>query len=179
VGFLDLQHGLASDGWLLNDNLRITPLDGPAPVELPAPKRFTDPKAGFESAVYDALSAAQTIRTLLGATDETQPEDIRHGMSWQLLDATRMLRENPSCAALPSITRDSFAQLSAAASTVFLHTQEPPWLFPDRLDQSSVWITQLILRAWSQAALEMLEVARRHRAIEPGTTDNSPVDAGS
>ncbi|MFI1996916.1 hypothetical protein [Actinoplanes sp. NPDC020271] len=69
--FRDLQLGLASDGWHLTDNLRVTPLDGPAPIELPAPERIADPKAAFESAVHDALSAAQTIRALLGASGNT------------------------------------------------------------------------------------------------------------
>jgi hypothetical protein len=164
IQFLDLKHALASDGWHLDDSLRITPLLGPAPVELPAPDRFTDPAAGFDSAVTEALAAAQTVRTLLGGTDDTRPTALHQVLTWQLLDATRLLQDDPSCAALPEIAREAFTQLSAAAATLFRHTQQPGHLGWAAMDQSSVWIAQVTLRAWGQAALEMLEVARRHRS---------------
>jgi hypothetical protein len=126
------------------------PLTGPVPVDEPAPPRYRDPAAAFEAAIHDALAAAQTIRQLLGGTEASAPADFNQRLSWQLLDAAHLLQDEPRSAALPTITREAFNQLTVSASTLFLLTHQPGRLGWQHLDQSTTWIAQVTLRAWAR-----------------------------
>jgi hypothetical protein len=158
-----LRQMLASDGYELRDDLQIVPLTTPAPRDVPL-ERIDDVRAAFDAAQQEALSAAQAIRNMLSASDASMPHDFGLVLIWQVRDAARVLLDHPRSAEVDTTARRAFEQLTDAAVTFLGLAQDRSGAMVAALDQTAAWIAQLVLRAWSQAALELLEVARGHRA---------------
>jgi hypothetical protein len=158
-----LRQMLASDGYELRDDLRIVPLMTAAPREVPL-ERIADVRAAFDAAKQEALSAAQAVRTMLSASDDSRPDDFDLVLIWQVRDAARVLLDHPRSADVDATARRAFEQLTDAAVTFLGLAQDRSGALVAVLDQTAAWIAQLVLRAWSQAALELLEVARGHRS---------------
>jgi hypothetical protein len=161
--FLNVKNALASDGYGIDEQLRIVALTGPAPLDEPI-VRYPDPGEAFDAAINEAISAAQTVRALLGRSRPilSVSGDAR---SQQLLEATAALLDQPACKDVEQPAREAFEHLTVAASALFALTRRPYNQMPTS-SQTTAWMAQITLRAWSQAALELLEVARSHRPAD-------------
>ncbi|GAA3948136.1 hypothetical protein [Actinoplanes auranticolor] len=86
--FRNIRNALATDGWLLTDELRIIRLTGPAPTAEPAPQRYPDARVALDTGVHEALSAAQTVRQLLGGDAMPSSSEYGAALTWQIKDTT-------------------------------------------------------------------------------------------
>ncbi len=162
--YLNPKNALASDGYGIDEQLRIVELTGPAPVDEPLP-RYSDPEQALDAAIHEALSAAQTVRQMLdreGRPILMAPQG--QAMTWQVRDATEGLLSHPVCMDLEPAIREAFEHLGGSAVALFTFTHKP-YVERYHVDQSTAWIAQVTLRAWAQAALELLEVVRGHRPV--------------